>query len=307
MIYLCKGDDFVSTNDDKLLKKHHRDTLFSHLFSEPKYFLQLLYECRGHPVDLEEQDIHEFRVDSKYVKRSWRNDVSFITSDNRLIILVEHQSTICPNLALRLLFYYIELVQMWIKISNISFYGSNPIPPLPAPEFYVVYNGKRKLAKTKSTFNLEGISVNISVEVNIIDIRFGSLKSKTSTDNALAGYSFFYKVFDETLKKGKNGDEAFKHARSMCIKHGYLKGIIEKGSMVMDYKRYFFDYEVQVMEQMKSEAREEGLAEGREEGMQQGIQEGMQQGILKFAELIKAGLSVEEALSRIQNEYSVAV
>ena len=70
----------------------------------------------------------------------------------------------------------------------------------------------------------------------------------------------------------------------------------------MDYKSYFFDYEVQVREEIRYEAKEEG----REEGIQQGIQQGVQQTILKLAELIKAGLSVEEALARIQNEQSVA-
>ena len=72
---------------------------------------------------------------------------------------------------------------------------------------------------------------------------------------------------------------------------------------------------MQVMEQMKSEAREAGWEEGRQQGRQQGIQEGIQegrqqgrqQGILRLAELIKSGLSVEEALARIQNEYSAAV
>ena len=100
MIYSYKGADFVNTKDNKLLKKHHRDTLFSHLFSEPKYFLQLLSECRRRPVELDEQDIHEFSIDSKYIKRNRRNDVSFITSDNRLIILepvLNNVLSMCAN------------------------------------------------------------------------------------------------------------------------------------------------------------------------------------------------------------------
>ena len=301
----------MSAKENKMLRRQHRDTLFSHLFSKPKYFLQLLRECRQFPVELGEHDISEFRLNSRYFKRKSRNDVSFITKDNRLIILVEHQSTICQNLALRLLFYYIELVQMWIKINKIDFYGTKAIPPLPAPEFYVAYNGKSRLTQSKSTFSLKGFSINIDVEVNIIDIRFDSIKEKTAADNALAGYSFFYKIFDETLKKGMTGEEAFEHARDMCIKHGYLKGIIEKGSMIMDYKSYFFDYEIQVMERMKSEAREEGLEEGRAEGIaagrEEGREEGRVEGILKLAELIKAGVMIDDAVARICDEYSIAV
>ena len=44
---------------------------------------------------------------------------------------------------------------------------------------------------------------------------------------------------------------------------------------------------------------EKGLQQGIEKGMQQGIEKGMQQGIESFVNLLKSGLSIEEALKNI--------
>ena len=114
----------MEAKEDNPLKRQHRSTLFSEIFSQPKHFTYLLEECRKTPLELQEGDIREFSLDSKFIKRKLRNDVSFITSDNRLIILIEHQSTICVNIAIRLLFYYIELVQMWIAMCEINIFAN---------------------------------------------------------------------------------------------------------------------------------------------------------------------------------------
>ena len=45
--------------------------------------------------------------------------------------------------------------------------------------------------------------------------------------------------------------------------------------------------------------REKWMSEARIEGMEEGLQQGIQQGIAKLAELIKSGLSLEEALEKV--------
>ena len=49
-------------------------------------------------------------------------------------------------------------------------------------------------------------------------------------------------------------------------------------------------------------ARERGWYEGREEGKEEGRKEGVTIGAIKLAELIKSGLSVDEAVLKIKEE-----
>ena len=117
------------------LKRKHRDTIFRALFKIIANFLYLYAHCTGGTTTLTADDLEPLDLDSAIAKRVRRNDASFITKDGRLIVLIEHQSTINPNMALRILLYYFELLQLWIKHKGINIYSSVKIQELPAPEF----------------------------------------------------------------------------------------------------------------------------------------------------------------------------
>ena len=274
------------------LKNQHRDTMFRGYFKKPENFLHLHKHCSGQDSMLTADDIKPFDLESAVAVRIRRNDVSFITKDNRLIILIEHQSTINPNMALRLFLYYIELLQLWIKLNGINLYGKVKIEDLPIPEIYVVYNGADPLKEEVSEFYKESASILIKATVNIIDIHYDKLQD-TEPDNALAGYSYFYKAFDESKEMGLAADESFSKAREECIAHGYLKGFIEREEFVMFYKD-ILDYDTQL--------KEEGKIEGREEGEAIGEARGKKEGINILAELIKSGHTLEEALTILDKE-----
>ena len=188
-------------------------------------------------------------------------DVSFITSDNRLIILVEHQSTINPNMALRLLLYYIELVQLWLKHTGKSLFSGKYINDVPVPEFYVAYHGRIPLKEKCSVFKMEHGGIKIDVRVEIIDIRLSEL-DEYDTENTLAGYSYFYNVYDEHIRAGASIKEALEAARDSSVAGGYLKGYVDKEDFTMNYKDWL-DYG----EQLRYEAMEEGEARGLEKSI----------------------------------------
>jgi hypothetical protein len=72
-----------------------------------------------------------------------RNDVSFLMED-KLVVLLEHQSTVCENMPVRLLIYlsdiYEKLLSANEKVKR-AVYGSTRLK-IPKPELYVIYNGK---------------------------------------------------------------------------------------------------------------------------------------------------------------------
>ena len=269
------------SNDKSSIKRQHRDTMFRGHFKKPDNFLQLLKHCSKGNTALTVEDIEPFDLESSVAVRIRRNDVSFITKDNRLIILIEHQSTINPNMAFRLFLYYIELMQLWIKANNINLYGEIKMKNLPVPELYVAYNGSEPLEEKVSTFRLEYEGLKIEVAATIVDISFDKLEEKESS-NALAGYAYFYKVYDESKQAGLTGEEAFNNARMKCMSQGYLKGFIDKEEFVMFYKD-ILDYDTQLLKE--GEAR------------------GLSLGIGKMLELIKSGFSPEEAWHKINDEH----
>lgn len=134
-----------------LINPKYRDTLFALIFKEPRNFIQLLnYVTHGRNT-LTVNDITLFDLSSDMLKRELINDVSFLTRDGRLLILIEHQSTLNPNMALRLFLYYTELVRLWLEHGKYNIYGTTKLPDIPAPEFYVVYNGHKPLTEPLST------------------------------------------------------------------------------------------------------------------------------------------------------------
>jgi hypothetical protein len=250
-------------------KNHHKDTIFRNYFKIPGHFIDLLNHCRGQTYDLAKEELTPFDLESSVAIRIRRNDVSFITKDNRLIIFIEHQSTINPNMALRLFLYYIELIQLWITKNGVNLYGEAKVQNLPKPEFYVVYIGKAPLKDLYSTFQLEHTDVRIETAVKITDIHFEQLRDQTP-GNALAGYSFFYKVYDENLRAGFGVEESFNKARAACMEQRYMEDFIERDEFVMSYKN-FLDYDTQLIEEGKIEGKIEGMIEGEIKGKIEGM------------------------------------
>ena len=65
------------------------------------------------------------------------NDLGFMVRD-RLLILVEHQSTWSENIVVRVLLYVVETWNKYIKQKELDVYDKDKIT-LPKPELYVIY------------------------------------------------------------------------------------------------------------------------------------------------------------------------
>lgn len=89
----------------------YKDNIFRYLFLETKNFVELYYDITG--KRLKEEELEPYDTESIVIKQL-KNDVAFKTKDNRLIIMVEHQSTLNENMSLRFLLYYVELLKLYI-------------------------------------------------------------------------------------------------------------------------------------------------------------------------------------------------
>jgi hypothetical protein len=75
---------------------------------------------------------------SNVLVRGQINDISF-TIDNRLVVLIEHQSTINSNMPLRLLMY---VARIYEKITDRRKTYQKKLEKIPCPEFIVLYSAR---------------------------------------------------------------------------------------------------------------------------------------------------------------------
>jgi predicted transposase/invertase (TIGR01784 family) len=238
----------------------YKDNIFRYLFSDEKNFAQLYYDLTGQ--QLEPSELEFYDTESIVVKQL-KNDVAFKTKDNRLIIMVEHQSTLNENMPLRFLLYYAELLKLYISQKGLNIFSRRAIH-VPRPEFYVVYNGETSLKNTELQLkaNLDGNEDFIRIKVKIVDITYAHLSQTMKQRNdILEGYSYFmgrirfYHKIEKMIL-----EEAIQKAIDDTLTKDYLIEYLNRKEFITMITK------VLTIEEEMDLIREEERKEGRQEG-----------------------------------------
>ena len=198
------------------------------------------------------------------------NDISF-EIDGKLVVLVEHQSTINQNMALRLLMYMGRVYEKIIKRKSIY---KGKLLKIPRPQFFVLYNGvepypDEKYIKLSESFekpeNLGLPEKDIALElvVRVININEGRNEAIAARCKKLAEYSAFIAKVRSFIKELGNLKEAIKKAIYYCQKHDILREFLELHAtevLNMLYTEWNLDDAIAVA---REEGKEDGLEEGR--------------------------------------------
>ena len=128
-------------NDDGIVKHTLKDSVFTSLFKEKKYLIQL-YQAL-HPEDREatEDDLQDVTISNVLVNDLY-NDIGFRVGST-LLILIESQSTWTVNIIFRALMYLVQTYREYFKETKQDIYKSKKLE-MPVLEFYVIYTGTRK-------------------------------------------------------------------------------------------------------------------------------------------------------------------
>ena len=164
------------------MKSRPADSAFTMLFNIEEHVVDLYEVLTGKRLD--PHTIKSVRLKDGLIRSSLYNDISFITHDNQLLVLIEHQSTLNPNMAFRLLEYYVKLASEHLKQNNVKIFGSKEVE-IPKAQFFVVYNGKNRMPELP-VLDLGDVQVKAKVK----NIHFDELADK-STNNTVAGYARF--------------------------------------------------------------------------------------------------------------------
>jgi predicted transposase/invertase (TIGR01784 family) len=119
--------------------RKYKDSVFTLLFGEKKNLLEL-YNAIENTNYGSETDIKMTTL-RNVLYRKRINDISFVLN-GRLVVLIEHQSSINGNMPIRMLMYISEIYKGLIK-GNKNIFHKKAIS-IPRPEFIVLYNGNEK-------------------------------------------------------------------------------------------------------------------------------------------------------------------
>ncbi|MCL2212135.1 MAG: Rpn family recombination-promoting nuclease/putative transposase [Treponema sp.] len=119
---------------DLNVKRNHKNSVFSVLFGTPDVLRELYSAIEG--IEIPKDAIVDINTLSEALFMRQINDLSF-TIDNRIVVLIEHQSTVNENVPLRLLMY---IARVYEKIIDRDKLYQRKLEKIPTPEFIVLYN-----------------------------------------------------------------------------------------------------------------------------------------------------------------------
>ncbi|SHH94647.1 hypothetical protein SAMN02745229_01282 [Butyrivibrio fibrisolvens DSM 3071] len=182
--------------------KNYKDTVFRMLFNNKVRLLELYNAINGtsyhNPDDLTITTLNG----ETFLKM--KNDLSFII--NFELNLFEHQSTPCPNIPLRDLYYLAANLKEIYPTEKIY---STSMLQIPAPRFFMFYNGTTSM-NDKVIYRLSDMfihhmdSPSVELIVTALNVNNGHNKELMEACEALKGYSLFV----EKVRKYKQEAEA---------------------------------------------------------------------------------------------------
>ena len=271
--------------------RKYKDSVFVDLFSEDEKakenFLSLYNALHGTKLTAAAQ-LKNVRLD-QVLYMTFYNDVSYLI-DNKIIVLVEHQSTINPNMPLRCLEYISRLYETLFESKEKY---SRKLLNIPTPEFYVFYNGDEtypsdKTLKLSDAFIEKAVKPNLELTVKIININ--QQNHHPLLKNCKTMYE--YTIFVETVRRWKKTDpqKGFQKAIEECIANDILRDYLKrKTKEVLNMLLAEYDYETDIAVQ-RAEEREIAFAEGISQGISQGVYKNKLETAKNLAEM---GFTVE--------------
>ncbi len=203
---------------EQVAKYTVKDSVFTSLFREPKYLLQL-YQAL-HPEDHEatEDSIKNVTITNVLLDQYY-NDVGFQIGE-KIVILVEQQSSWSINIVVRCLLYLAQTYQEYFESTKQNVYGSKKLE-LPKPEMYVIFTGNRKMRPeylylSKEFFGGDDSVLDVKVKM-IYDGKEGDIINQ---------YVTFTKIYNEQVKLHGRTREAVLETIRICKDQNVLSELL---------------------------------------------------------------------------------
>lgn len=271
-------------------KRKIRDSVFTNLFQDKKYLLQLYKALHPEDSNVTEDKIEDVTIKHVLVDADY-NDLGFSIGD-RLMVLVESQSTWTVNIIIRALMYLIQTYHDYFKRTNQNLYGSKKVN-MPRPELYLIYTGDKKnipdsISLARDFF--DGAEIAIDAEIKVL---------YQENEDIIGQYIIFSKVYTEQRKLYGNTKQAVTETIDICKNRNVLREYLEsKEGEVVDIMMTLFDDE-QILKAYAKDIENNTARETEKEMAERMIKKG-KMSLEEIAEYVPS-LSFEE-IKKLQAE-----
>ena len=244
--------------------RNHRDLLLRAIFKEKGDFLSLYNALNG--TNYTDAAKLEITTLENAVYMSVQNDVSFVFLSE--LYMIEHQSTVNPNMPLRNLTYISNVLSKITAKEDI--YGSKQIK-LPTPRFIVLYNGTKQteektVLKLSDAYEKKMEEPELELITTVLNINEGYNEKLKSACKLLRDYMTLITKIREK-QKTMDLQQATYQAIAECIREDVLKDfLIRHRAEVIAMMLYDFDMEKHI-ESEKAYEYERGMEKGMEKGI----------------------------------------
>ena len=210
-------------------KRNYKDNTFCALFSEKRNLIELYNALSGSSFDMD-TPVEIVTLDNTFFGDR-ENDLSFII-DNRWIVLAEQQSTLSPNIPLRMLVYVARQYENLVFSRDIY---SRKLVKIPTPELYGFYNGPQDAPveqemKLSDAFMAECDKIALEVAVKFINVNYEKGAEILKRCKAMEGYSLLLHMIREeceAIREADGFEEGYAKGRNEGIELGKAEGYEE--------------------------------------------------------------------------------
>ncbi len=234
---------YEQTDIKSAMAKHAvYDSVFTNLFRDPEYTIQLYRALHPEDIEARAEDITVVTLQNVLVNQFY-NDLGF-TIGNRLMILVEAQSTWSDNILVRALLYLTKTIHNYLIETRQYVYGRKKVT-FPKPEIYVIYTGD-----VESMGKCRAMSHVLSLSRDFFDGDSGDLdvKAKIVYDgqkgDIVYQYVMFTKICREQIRKYGKTRKAILETIRICKDRDVLKKYLQsRESEAVDIMITLFSFE----------------------------------------------------------------
>ncbi len=234
------------------VKRTAKNSVFLDLFQNKTYLLKLYQTLHPEDKTATEDSLTDVTIENVLTDNLY-NDLGFIVN-NRLMILVEAQSTWTMNILVRVLLYLAQSYHEYFQRTNQNYYKSKKVK-MPKPELYVIFTGSKgrkpdQISLGKEFFN--DASIDIEVKAKVI--------YESDKDDIINQYIIFCKVFNEQTRHHGMTKKAVTETVRICRDRNILREYLAQREMeVVTIMMSLFDEEEIMKSFIKSERHDEAL------------------------------------------------
>ena len=230
-----------------VMKRTIKDSVFTNLFQDKKYLLQLYKALHPEDADITEDKLTDITIKNVLTDNIY-NDLGFVVREDKVVILVESQSTWTMNIIIRALMYMVQTYHDYFDRTKQNLYKSKKVK-LPIPEIYVIYTGDRKtrpseVSLAKEFFEGEQSCIDVKVKM-IYDGEDGDIINQ---------YVIFTKVCNEQIAIHGRSQKAVMEAIRICKDRNVLAEYLgSKEKEVVDIMMVLYDEQEVMKSYVESE------------------------------------------------------